>query len=434
MRRVPWVNLWMIAFGAAGIYYTTTSFFSTDFSSGKPWFELARTQVLLGLVLAVGFLPPRRLDEVAKIYTRAVKGLWQRKWMLVFFAIITAINVTASISDDVLSRHYLAASMKEKYQLHWVVHPLKSLPYAIANSIPKTVSNTLAWFMPHSGLNSGPADSVVLAVVLVLVIPWAYSRSTRFGREENGIRLVQIAMISAATLALVTLLVVPKSYIASLQQAATNSKSYPTALGSVNRMEHLWGLMRAGLVSPFLIGGLIGSLREGTEVTIDSFLKNSIRYFKPLAGTYLLLTFIGYLTWFTPFDWRYADYGSTAAQMYEGLEYTLTIIAMLLMFAPYSIVLGVVGTQRGMGIGVRTWLSNARSVVPFIAVGIAFVTPVLLIRKLVSTLIAPTSWFCDMLVPIQMAIGTLLVAVMLLAVWEFYQLISKGETVEQPEA
>ena len=445
-KRVPWVNLWMMAFGGVGIWIIADTFFSMDsiYTFGR---TVMTALVILGMVGLVGFvrLPlsffyetgePKmiNLNDLAGIYLKAWKGLWRRKWIVLLFGLAAALNLTGGLTEAVLTKHYLAAKAGEIW--HTNTTPFQNLPMVLPGSLPRIIVDTLSWFFPRTGLGSGTGVIVMIAVALLLVLPWLYSRLGRLRSDEEyarGARFVQLALVSCGIIALAVLVVVPPGFILSLQGLAAGTiPSSPIQAFTI--AASVWMLAQT-LLNAFIISGVIGSLkREDGRVTIDSFLKASVLHFRPVAGLLFLMALVSFAfeaahiaTWFSS-----KTYLPTDALM--TLETPLTVITLLLMLVPFAMVVKNLPMWQGVKRGIREWVLNVGQVVSFIMLGVTFLVPILLVTTATGLLVPQVFAAITALAPVNVAIDMLLIALMLLAVWEFHQLISKGETVGESEA
>ncbi|HUV04507.1 MAG TPA: hypothetical protein VMX94_05315, partial [Armatimonadota bacterium] len=159
------------------------------------------------------------------------------------------------------------------------------------------------------------------------------------------------------------------------------------------------------------------------------------RFFKPLVGVFLLYWFFTVrfgTVWLSEVrshflqEWLYPSLGFIA------LISTLGIL--LLMFAPYAVIVRGTGAWGSIRAGFRDWISHAGDVISFVALGITFVSVLLMLRDAVW---AAASVWLNKLSPLTMLTGAagalisaLLAAFMAVAVWEFYWRIAGTESAE----
>ena len=205
-KRVPWVNLWMMAFGGAGIWVIADTFFSTD--SIYPYGgTVVIAIVVLGGVGLVGFvrLPLSffsessqkgltNLSHIAGVYVNAWKGVWRRKWILVLFGLIAALNLTGDLTEATLTRHFFAARAHEMG--HSNSTPLEHLPLILSGSLPGAIVSVLKWFFPRSCLDTDAG------VTVILILPWLYLRLGRLRSDEEYARGARFLQVTSCRVAL----------------------------------------------------------------------------------------------------------------------------------------------------------------------------------------------------------------------------------------
>jgi hypothetical protein len=426
-KRVPWGNMWMMFFAIVSAGMALHGFLGLHARFARA--DLVVALIMLGTVAitAVLRLPAREkstptLSDLGGIYLSAWKQLWRRNWVLRFFGLIAGVNLLASLAATLLAMHFIGDRVIKG------TPPLDYLERMLPRMLSSIVSMSLGSFMPRSGLSSGL--SVFFAAALLLALPWLLARLRGLRRKETYAKeaqFLQIALISGAIIAAAVIVLTPWEY-ALHRQAHPLPHQYWSVVGL---KEDLWRLVHSSVLGAAIIAGLIGSLKSGdAKVTVDSFLRNSARYFKPLAGLYLLINVVMVLSVAGP---QYGLRITPVWYMYyaSGL---ITPALILFMFVPFSAVTRNIGTWDSIKGGLRDWFSNAWQVVSFAAVGVTFMTVAKIVKDMLLFWTPRVSWLKLAVTPVQVAINILVTAVMLLAVWEFYQLISKGETVEQSEA
>ena len=240
--------------------------------------------------------------------------------------------------------------------------------------------------------------------------------------------------MSCGIVALAVPVVVPLGLVLSLQGIAKGIRAHPVhALWIAVRV---WVLAQA-LLNAFIISGVIGSLkREDWRVTVESFLKASVSYFEPIAGLFFVMALVSFAfnaTRILPHGFSSKTHLPTDA--FVALQMPLTVITLLLMMLiPFAVVARNLGMWQGVKCGIRDWVLNAGSAISFIALGITFLVPVLVFESALSRVIDRITGWHGWTMPVYPAINIMLAAVMLLAVWEFYRLLTKEGAVEQPEA
>ena len=427
MHRIPWLNMWMMFFAIVSAGMALYGFLGLHARFTRA--DLVVALIILGTVAitAVLRLPAREkstptLNDLAGVYLNAWKQLWRRNWVLRFFGLIAGVDLLASLAATLLTMHFIGDRVIKG------TPPLDYLERMLPRMLSSLVSISLGSFMPRSGLSSGL--SVFFAAALLLALPWLLVRLRRLRKEEayaKEAQFLQIALISGAIIAAAVIVLTPWEY-ALHRQAHPLPHQYWSVVGL---KEDLWRLVHSSVLGAAIIAGLIGSLKAGdAKVTVDSFLRNSARYFKPLAGLYLLINVVMVLSVAGP------QYGLRIAPVWymyyvSGL---ITPALVLLMFVPFSAVMRDTGTWDSIKGGLRDWFANAWQVISFAAVGVTFLTMSKIIRDILLFWTPRMSWSRIALQPVQVAINVLIAAIMLLAVWEFYQLISKGETVGESEA
>ena len=402
--------------------------------------------IVLGLIWVVGFIrlpimffyepgEPKliNLNHLAGVYLRGWKGLWRRKWMLWVFGLVGVVNLLAGLGEQILSTHYLAAKYEESLRNMGAVpvHGFQTL----VGKFPEVTRDTLNWFFPRTGLSNYTGGIVLTAAALVIALPWLYLRLGRLRREETYSRdaqFLQIALLSAGVVAVAILATVPRNFILGLQGMAEGSSgSYdPTSMLLITG--GAWLLVEAGL-NAFLIAGLLGLLKDGGRITVDLFVRNAVCHFRPVAGVYFLLAVVTGIFGLLPLSKTLAQPSYSTLQTYLAVWSIVSAGFLVLMLVPFVIVVRGIGAWEGIKLGVGQWFRSAGQAVSFIALGVTFLIPVLLAKTAIGLLLPQRAVKSIALAPVNVAVDILLTAVMLLAVWEFYQLISKGEMVDQSE-
>lgn len=433
-RRVPWLNMWMVFFAVVTMGVIFRDALSLRYPSPFDWTSLIGAGIILATVALVSILrlPVRErslptLSHLATIYLSAWKRLWSQRWLLQVYGLIAGVNLLATWADRLLTLHFLPA-----HTGHKVMPIARYLTALLPRQLSSLATNTLGAFFPRSGITS---DWVIPAAFL-LALPWLFIRLSRLRREEacdQDVRFVQLALALAGVVAVVVIAVLPWEFSLYSRAAATPRALLNQYAFALRLKADAWRLTQASVLAPIIIAGLIGSLKAGNQaVTADSFLRNSVRYFKPTAGICLLVTAVTIASE-AIFTYGVNGYPYWAFTVFVGLRELVSAAVILLMFAPFAAVFQHEGAWASIRGGVRSWLSHAWQVVSFIAIGVTFVTMTDTLWSMLRQIVPRFSGLAIALTPVIQGIQTLVTAVMLLAVWEFYQLISKGETVEQPE-
>ena len=453
--RFPWVNVWMIAFSAVGIWLTVSGFMGAGSENRAPSFRDIAGWVLLGVILLVAFwrLPKSLfggeydgeqmvMNDLGGLYLAAWRKLWRQKWILWLFGLVCLVSILGMLTDNLLTRHYLAerlaamtsaaAAPLGTSHFEWFVSQLR---WRSAYDIYEAPAH----FFPSLGLARTPIGQA--SFVLLVLIPLAARRlralekgsahapELRFMRGLLG----PLAIVSAA--AIVALIICMVRTYADFVAGGLRP-SGPRVAEFVS--SQIWSAVLYVVIVPVLIGGLAGSLRRvasrGT-VTADTFLTDGARFFKPLVGVFLLYWFFTVrfgTVWLSEVrshflqEWLYPSLGFIA------LISTLGIL--LLMFAPYAVIVRGTGAWGSIRAGFRDWISHAGDVISFVALGITFVSVLLMLRDAVW---AAASVWLNKLSPLTMLTGAagalisaLLAAFMAVAVWEFYWRIAGTESAE----
>ena len=175
-----------------------------------------------------------------------------------------------------------------------------------------------------------------------------------------------------------------------------------------------------------LVGGILGGLfrsRKGEEISRDTFLRDSVRHFEPLAAVYLLFWS---LTGFLPMllFLRTAPWPKWCLPIL-GM---LSILSILLMYAPFGVVTQGLGLAGAIRHSLRVWKSTLWGTTRLIAVGSLFFVLSRALNYALPEIVVRTSWLAILRSPIHALISVAAQALITLAVWEFY-----SANVLQPE-
>lgn len=438
-RRVPWLNLWMIFFGVVAMWLMVPNFLHHRFRDAVSWTDFIFAFLMLGAVVLVGIVRMPNLsqdvptlDEIGGVYLRAWKQLWRRKWILRLFGLVAGLNLLGAMVGVLLLPNYLRSGNMP------INNPLQRCLSLLAPwQLMRTVLHSTSYFFPRSGISSNIYPTT--ALILLVLLPWLLKRIGRIRSELPAeAQFVRMALISAGIIALAELALstrhyisayqmVPRPFHASLSQAfsAARTNLHVNIQNQPRLPYYAWELAVGCIFTPVILGGLIGSLRAGGRVTVDSFLSNSVRYFKPIAGIRLLMTL-----WLDVFQWgAYPHWPIGLRQVFASLDQLAAVAVLLIIFAPIIAVMQDSGWWTSVKASMAHWRLHLWQIVSFAAVGITFLAVVLTFNYLLGAVSIGSYWVTLALLPVRVVVEILMIAVMLLAVWEFYKLIQGDQEV-----
>jgi hypothetical protein len=414
-------------------------------------------QILLyALIFAVGLfrMSPSRsggkklsFGAMLLLYKDSWEQLWRHKWILWLFGGWGFLNLAGSLaqysitSRAIESRRALLAS---RFGSHLGIDWARAL-----DAIPGAAYRRWGpWFSAQAG----PGGFILAGVFLLVAAIWLHRRLTRLRSEPqyaSGAGWLQalllpiaISWIGAAVGVVEMQMALYRSMIASTRTftvanpLASGAAMMPQIVGPGSAVfggkrnlimdflpmfESIYLIFLAGV----LFAGLAGSLkrlRSSQPVTVDSFVKSVVVFWRPLVGVSLLLALAEYSFLIVPYlgvpfldrhvFGPYREWG--------GLAWNFFVPALMLV--PFAVVIYGAGAFRAIGLGLRDFFSNTWDAVSFIALGLTIVSIPIFCQELLRQVARLHSGFATYAAVAtgSTAITVLTTAFVSVAIWGFY--------------
>ncbi len=434
------LNLWMIAVGMGMTWFLCTKEFGLD----KYGFL-----VLPVAALVVGYartpLTSKRsdglpvLNRFGLIYLQAWKTVWHSKWILVVFGLSALVAVVAYLAEYGLSLAYHPYAHSGYYDMTGFRFAGEQLgPYLdrlLKHGISDVHNRIPSLFFPSIWSQLRTTFSIgVFALAILVAILWLRPRLKDLPEDSEYSAALGFIRRIGGPLALACLVTFAAGVILEIwgirQVEGLNSAIMNLSLV----VDLLFALLAGVTASGFVVAGVVGALsRTGHDaVTADSFVEDAVRYFRPVAGVYLVLTVAELIVMGVPSYVSLFLYHGTlpndvsALLLWSFRAWPLVLLA--LMLAPYaSVIREAKGGWTSVVMSLRDWGRNAWDIISMIAVGYSLlIVPVIAVR-----IIGPISadWVprgAPMLL-IELITWPLFGAVVMVAVWEFYRQIGVSD-------
>lgn len=433
-KRFAWINIWMMAFSFAAICLVYPRGRQPD------WYSAMQAIVPLAVVFLIGFfrMPVSfyyggkthrpNLNDMAGLYLDAIRQVFRQKWILWLFGSILGIQLVGWFVESRITEPYLASRYADTMSGGGI--PVPQMPFGewmvtrFGHFLSDSVPAALGRFFPGMGLDLFTIALSIVALMLSISAIWLLVRlrsrsgDVRSPQISDSLRrlLLPLALVSAA-MALCT----PILLVRSLQGYDYGAVTYAFRIGG--------GML---VLVPFvaaLIGGFSASMARvmsGQAVTVESFVQDAMDYLMPVAGVLLILALAG-AAFFVPELIYLSHLGPTAPKV---LQTTNRMFNLLVMFAPFAVVIRQTGAWQGIKDGIRDWVAHAGDVISFVALGITFISISLTLQDVAADLIPMRYSLANM--PIGGVVSMLVTAVMAVAVWEFYWRITRSSAGPTP--
>lgn len=455
-RRFAWVNVWMIGFGIAGLWLVR--------SEPVPAVVFA-VVVLVGLLrLPVSlFYEPgegarRNLNDLARLYLGAWKQLWRQRWILWIFGLVALLVILGGLIAD-YSAAVLLSDQLDELRAEWSRGPVGSvtsmpigdrLRLMLPGSLASSSMTVVGRFVPGTGFRLHPLGTPLFALLLLASAGWLNGRLKSLAREPEyarEARFIRTLIVPLAVVSVALAVVLPREHWLMLREMAKDGArpySVPVLVLSVGGLALL-----SLVVNGALIGALAGSLRrvaQSDRVTGDTFFRDSVRYFRPVAGVYLVLALIAapiaiptlLLPMGTTVVWS-----PSLTSLWMSLPRIWGLVSLIFMFVVYAPVIRGTGAWGSIRQGLADWFSHIGEVVSFIALGFTFLMVPVVVLDLSERLLginvwpspfAAGHWVRFAMSAVEALLVALLTAFMAVAVWEFYWRITQAGRSGPPAA
>lgn len=445
-KRFAWVNIWMMAFAVIGIWLVYPNWHASA------WFDTIRVAVPLMIVLLVGFLNMQKslqhesgkhrwpnLEDTALLYVQAWKELWSHRWLVRVFGAVLALILLAVLANMAMQPARPADRMGTPAGLEGI-RMVFSMPIA-----GPAIASSIGDFLPGiGGIGAGTAGVPILALALIAFTVYLAIYSKRLiddsecSRQAGFLRSLAAPLVMMLAAVAVGTPIAWTRFVAGFDRAGSGYGQPPSGW-MLHLVLGLGSWLVVFLLTAFVVSGVLGSLaraKRNEVVTLDTFLRDVIRYSGPIAGFYLLFAVLGIV--FLPLMSSPGGMSAGLANVTMALAGAIQWLTVLLMFVPSAIVLRDIGAFQGIRSGLRDWLSHWAEALSFVALGITFISVVDALKEIPSNVLRlysnPQVFGWELLgyvnAAMLMTVRLLVTAFMMVAVWEFYWRISRSSAQE----
>lgn len=441
-KRFAWINIWMMAFAVAGIWLVWPR------PENPERFRAMEAIAPLVGVFVIGFFrvpisfyyeagkdSRPTLDDMARLYLQAWRQLWSQRWLLWVFGAVLALILLAAFANMALQ----PARPTDRMEI-----PESEDRTNIVFSSPivgPAVASTDGHFIPSvGGTGGGSAGVPILALALAgfLIYLSAYAKrlmdDPRYSSQAGLIRLLAAPIVLILVAAAVCTPIAWERFL-TLCSASYSGQGQPQSEWMLHVTLGLGAWLVVLLLTAFLVSGVLGSLvrvKRNEAVTLDTFLRDVVRCFSPIAGFYLLLAVLSLALLLITSNPAGMNSGPAAVSL--AVARVIRWLVVVLMFVPFAIVSHGLGALQGIGRGVRDWFSHGADSLSFVALGITFISIAEILKEIPSRVLYvysnDHSYIWVLLGYVNAAILTatpiLITAFMIVAVWEFYWRISRS--------
>lgn len=416
-RKFSLFSIWMVLLALGGIVFLL-------FLPGARKSVVAIVAAIPFLAIGiVGLARSSRVGGCLVIYSDSWSLLWRRKWLPGIFIVFALISFIESAFLFIVTPR--PETLRHMGMPTNFIEQLRSALSSSQYIVPDT-------FTPHIWVGGW-----ILSVILIGVLIWlhGYLKAAPSDAVDTPdaravrkwiIPLVAVTLVNVAQISVYNLVIL-----------------FPSGLGRT--MAHYLPISQAVsilsiLISIFfngiLIGGIAASLdriKRGDAVSLETFVSDSVRLFKRVAGVYGFLNLVAILPKYIltgAFMFLLRPKSSPQVQDYSLLGPQIwSLIALVFMFAPYAAAKLGLRSWASIKQSVRDWISHAWDVVSFIAVGYSLmIVPIAVLDAAIRAAYGSYIYFFwDFILTLLSALFLPLFAV---AVWEFYSRLVSPETTE----
>ena len=440
--KFPWFCAWMIFISATGLWTTVSQVLHGDAYIVAGCLVGSVIFAALGIVGIWHWREASRtrdgaMQQILRPYRTAWNDLFRRRWLFAAFGCVWAVNLLGGMPGQV-GLGWRTEGIYS-YGASGVWDRLLSLtPGAIRGA----ADTLLARFFPGPGFQHSPVQLALLALVVLVACILIRRRLTRLAEETeyaDGARFVTMLTVPLVIASLAVAVGSPLVHLMTVAHVSEAAAKHSPLAGyrpqfGVMALTNLLGALYTVAVSAAFMAGLAGSLRrQGQDevISADTFLRDVVRWFRPLAGVYLMMV-VAYFVAGLPVLLRLLiSPRAPSLGIVEGLGAVLPIAASLLFaFSPYAVVTHGLKPVGALQRSVQDWSRRPWQVVSFVAAGIAILIIPAAALLLIPGLV-PVRGLANVLAgTVSVTARTLIVAFLAVAVWEFYRRISADPSAQ----
>ena len=362
---------------------------------------------------------PHVLAPAMDKFVSAWRIFWNTRWLLWLYGVLGVVVVSGRLLHDTVMHFYMIQRFGDVAQRSFPV----TIDRDLLQATPMMVRGAFERFIPMVPSITTGLSYLLVALLLVLwVLPRVIIQTRGDSNRGFFAFCITIAALGCGAVA--------------YDYARTYRSLFAAGSGATPLLEsklallslYIVGLMAALIVDAALVGGILGSLlrmKNGETPASQTFWQDSVRFFLPLIGIYLIFEAI-YVVQVVPgmiMSMHNVEARSWAMPSYiHALEAILPIVSLLampLLFAPFGTVTKSMSLGQSVSHSFDVWKRNWRQAFPLIGLG-SFFFVISKFIYLLPTARTTRSWIPVPISALASLIGVFMSAWILLAVWEFY--------------
>jgi|GEM_PF-4300043 len=445
------MSLWMIAVPAIA-FWTTKSFLlkepsflkSSTLLSITPyfWSGMILTVLILALVACVGLLnlAEALLFQVERCHFVSFGRIFRSAW-LVILRNRWILRLTALVAVMIMFIFVIEAFLTPGWRMgtHGNVYSAGRIPgsfmYSLISMVVAVIADFECFFIPVRLLTVGTRYGVGFAL-LILAAASKLNKSLKslsfdpeYTREARKLQamILPLAIISVS-LIVSNLLSTPGHQ--NLLRGESPVSGTTEILSVLNQIvEYVYVIIVQALIFCGLAGSL-GRLKRGAPVTADTFLKDVVRYFRPVTLIYIVVLALPWLVNIlgdlVAVHWASAKHPAPIPPRGLYLLFTFSdwwrLVFLPLLFAPYAAIFWGNKPYSAIRTGMIHWVSNAWYSISFTLFVASLLAPVLAVDRLLSLhgWYGSASWLYPLVQILLICVRALIVLLIITCFWELY--------------
>lgn len=418
-------SLWMTAVGAGGVYMMHAPWAypsgvipnngRTYFVLGLMWIICAVGVVhfVLNLRDSVGRSESKSLSVVLDACSRACLTI-RSVWILFPFGLFTLLRILGALLTMADARLIMVRVGQAVFAPPRPFLALETIWYLFNISVSHIRHNLFASILVSTVHFAGLASSLIFLFCSVGV----HRGLARYAGDEKcaeGLSFLRKMFTPVVVGCIMTVFFT----IWSAYEGISCQREIARRMANWGTLSFLLQIACGAIANGFFMGGILGQLRrvwEGGSPSLEGFIRDSVRWSKPLTGISLIFSLFVVIQ-FRPFD-RWVN------QMPTLVGALLYAVPVTLMFAPFSVVLRGTDIRGALTDSLEFFRANWRGFATLLAVELSLVLLPLMIlgipEELAFRSFGRWSWML-FASTVPLYLGCMLADVFLfVAFWEFY--------------